>query len=285
MIQSGNKFKLAAIVSVILASITFGYKYWIPEFLFWDENYHIASCYKYIHNVFFLEPHPPLGKLLIAFFENFYDFNSNLKTEGFLLVDHLKNVPKEFSFKALRMPGVTLAILSTLNLFLISYNITKSSFVSFCISTLFSLDNAIIVHSKSAMLESPQLFLITLAILLYVNLIKKFSWLLWILFSIVFGLALCIKLNSAILLILLILCLLPIRKNIRSNIAKLSIFLSLSLSILISSYYAHFRIAKKINTNKDYGISKDLKDKIKEAKQLGDAVHSDHCPVYMKIDL
>ena len=36
----------------------------------------------------------------------------------------------------------------------------------------------------------------------------------------------------------------------------------------------------------DYqSVSDGLKDKIKEARQLGDAVHSDHCPVYMKIDL
>ena len=36
----------------------------------------------------------------------------------------------------------------------------------------------------------------------------------------------------------------------------------------------------------DYqSVSDSLKDKIKEAKQLGDAVHSDHCPVFMKIDL
>ena len=36
----------------------------------------------------------------------------------------------------------------------------------------------------------------------------------------------------------------------------------------------------------DYqSVSDSLKDKIKEAKQLGDAHHSDHCPVYMKIDL
>ncbi|MEM6963315.1 MAG: exodeoxyribonuclease III [Bacteroidota bacterium] len=36
----------------------------------------------------------------------------------------------------------------------------------------------------------------------------------------------------------------------------------------------------------DYqSVSNSLKDKIKEARQLGDVVHSDHCPVYMKIDL
>jgi len=36
----------------------------------------------------------------------------------------------------------------------------------------------------------------------------------------------------------------------------------------------------------DYqSVSDNLKDKILEARQLGDAYHSDHCPVFLKIDL
>lgn len=36
----------------------------------------------------------------------------------------------------------------------------------------------------------------------------------------------------------------------------------------------------------DYqSVSNNLKDLLKEAKQLGDVVHSDHCPVYLEIDL
>ena len=36
----------------------------------------------------------------------------------------------------------------------------------------------------------------------------------------------------------------------------------------------------------DYqSVSESLKDKIFSARQLGDAVHSDHCPVFMEIDL
>ena len=36
----------------------------------------------------------------------------------------------------------------------------------------------------------------------------------------------------------------------------------------------------------DYqSVSDPLKDKIKEAFQINEAVHSDHCPVYMEIDI
>jgi dolichyl-phosphate-mannose--protein O-mannosyl transferase len=46
--------------------MTYFHNYSYPPSLFWDENYHIASAEKYIQGVFFMEPHPPLGKLLIA---------------------------------------------------------------------------------------------------------------------------------------------------------------------------------------------------------------------------
>src|SRR4051812_26023991 len=49
--------------------------YWKPEIFFWDENYHMASAAKYLHGIFFMEPHPPLGKLLIALGEKLLSVN------------------------------------------------------------------------------------------------------------------------------------------------------------------------------------------------------------------
>lgn len=51
------------------------------------------------------------------------------------------------------------------------------------------------------------------------------------------------------------------------------------------SYRANSRANNK-GWRIDYqSVSDSLKDKIKEAYQMKDAVHSDHCPVYMKIEL
>ena len=49
-----------------------------PPYLFWDENYHIASAEKYLAKTFFQEPHPPLGKLLIALGERIVHPSSDL---------------------------------------------------------------------------------------------------------------------------------------------------------------------------------------------------------------
>src|SRR5216110_3373104 len=37
-----------------------------PPHIFWDENYHVTSAQRYIDGLVQLEPHPPLGLMLIA---------------------------------------------------------------------------------------------------------------------------------------------------------------------------------------------------------------------------
>src|SRR5690242_11702452 len=37
-----------------------------PPYIFWDENYHVTSAERYLEGVAHLEPHPPLGIMLIA---------------------------------------------------------------------------------------------------------------------------------------------------------------------------------------------------------------------------
>ena len=49
-----------------LSFFTYFHNYSTPQAFFWDENYHVASAQKYLNGVFFMEQHPPLGKLLIA---------------------------------------------------------------------------------------------------------------------------------------------------------------------------------------------------------------------------
>ncbi|MCK4907948.1 MAG: phospholipid carrier-dependent glycosyltransferase, partial [Spirochaetes bacterium] len=56
----------AAAIVLILSLVTFFSYYQFPNYVFWDENYHIASAQKYINGVMFMEPHPPLGKMIIA---------------------------------------------------------------------------------------------------------------------------------------------------------------------------------------------------------------------------
>src|SRR5919197_1505049 len=50
----------------VVAFAVYVHRYEYPPALFWDENYHIASAQKYLNGVFYMEPNPTLGKLLLA---------------------------------------------------------------------------------------------------------------------------------------------------------------------------------------------------------------------------
>ena len=259
-------FWLGLILTFLCSTLSFGYNYWLPEQMFWDENYHIASAYKYINGVFFMEQHPPLGKLLIAFAEKIWGGNNALDTSKFLEVDHIDDIPKGFSFLALRFPGVIFAILSSVVFYQILFLILSNGFLAWLCSLLFVLDNAIILQSRSAMLEAPQLFFIFIALYLYFRsvLLNKSGWPTWILFGIVFGAAISIKLNSAIILLLIIFMgFAELKRQSKFSIlCKISTALMIAFIILVSSYYAHFRLARRI-MGKDYEVSSGYKEILK----------------------
>lgn len=56
----------------LLSFSTYVYNFSYPQAFFWDENYHVSSAQKYLNGVYFMEQHPPLGKLLIALGEAVY---------------------------------------------------------------------------------------------------------------------------------------------------------------------------------------------------------------------
>ncbi len=85
---------------LILSYFTYVHGYWYPSELFWDENYHIASAQKYLNGVFFMEPHPPLGKLMIAAGE--WLINANPIDNQFIGTDYATNIPNGFSFLPLK---------------------------------------------------------------------------------------------------------------------------------------------------------------------------------------
>lgn len=161
-----DESRKSLLLALLLAIVSFGawfYRYQLPDNLFWDENYHVASAQKYLSGVFFMEPHPPLGKLLIAFGEFLLDRNP-VDTE-FLGVDHIKDVPREFSFAGYRFFPVLLAWLSVPLFFLLLHAISRDLAVSFVVALLYAFDNALIVHMRGAMLEGMQIFFIVCCLL------------------------------------------------------------------------------------------------------------------------
>jgi len=79
ILRNSHALHLAAVLFLLLVSgITVGTRYWQPESLFWDENYHVASAHKELAGVMYMENHPPLGKMLIALGEAAVGANDDL---------------------------------------------------------------------------------------------------------------------------------------------------------------------------------------------------------------
>ncbi len=103
MMKSVEKKWTALAILLFLGFFTYFYNYWYPPKQFWDENYHIASAQKYIDKVMFMEPHPPLGKMLIALGEVLLHPNKKIDKSSFDKTDYIKHFPKGMSFAGYRL--------------------------------------------------------------------------------------------------------------------------------------------------------------------------------------
>jgi dolichyl-phosphate-mannose-protein mannosyltransferase len=276
---------LHGLLVLLIAYGTYFRNYWNPPALFWDENYHIASAYKYLNHVMFMEPHPPLGKLLIALGEYLFHPNTQIDTTSFLTTDYISNVPAGFSFIGLRFFPVLLATLSSVLFFLILYNISKNSFISFLFSSFYLFDNALILQSRGAMLDSIQLFFV-LGTLLYFLLsleARKSKSLSYFVLGLLAGLAISVKVNAAILLLLFfpLFCYQHRPLSLKILVSKLPVqailFLTGSALVFCGIYYIHGMLGQTVLDNRYYSAS-DTYQQI-----LNDKASSD--PIYFPIIL
>ena len=258
---------------LIISYFTYFHNYSKPQAVFWDENYHIASAQKYIKGVMFMEPHPPLGKMLIALGEILVRPNKNIDTSSFLATDYVKNFPAGYSFAGMRLASTFFAMLSSILFFLILFYLFKNPLYAFLFTFLYLFENAFIVHSRSAMLEGIQFFFIFSTILYFVYIFQKrdrFTLLNYFVLGILTGLAVSVKINSGILILLFIFLAFHeywdkfIKRQINHKIIKallLKVVLSLSgiLLILISVWYLHFSIASTPNKGRYYKASAEYK--------------------------
>lgn len=264
-----HKYRVIFVFCIVLlvAFITYFRNYSNPPNLFWDENYHIASAYKYLNNVFFMEPHPPLGKLFIAWGELLIEPNKNLDTSSFLSTDYIKEVPKGFSFIGVRFFPVLFSMLSGPIFFLVLYSLFSNIILAFFFSFLYLFDNAIIVHSRGAMLDSAGIFFSLLVILYFILLQKRkhipvYSY---GILGLLTGLVLSIKLNGIIfgmLFLFLIVKELKQKKNGDSLFYLLQKAIVYCLGVVIifgGVYYVHIHNGQKVVENKYYEASDQLK--------------------------
>lgn len=233
-----------------LSYFTFIHNFWVPQAFFWDENYHIASAQKYLTGTFFMEPHPPLGKFAVALGEAVFNFNP--EDNQFIETDYASNPPEGFSFTGFRLVPVLLAWLTTLVVFGIFLKLTKNRTWATLLSFLYIFDTAILVHMRSAMLESTMLFFIALTLYGFLLILenkdnaKRLRWAA-ILFGASFAAALTTKAFALLFILLVPLALWPMRKTLSQCVRFVAFGLLAFAIVYIGVWQLHFSLARTVN--------------------------------------
>lgn len=244
-----------------------GYKN--PPHEFWDENYHVASAQKYLDGVMYMEPHPPLGKLFIALGEYIFEPNKNMDVTSFDKTDYIKSYPPNYSFEGMRFFPSLFAMFNGLLFFYILYFIFKKKFLAFLFSSLYLFDNAMIVHSRSAMLESTQMFFILSSILYFLYMVryKKLQFKDYAILGLIMGFNLSVKLNGLIIILLFSYLLFEeYKSSLIQGVLKIFTGLALMSVVFVSFMYIHTVLGQNMPTHTSYSASQEYKDIIKNGE-------------------
>jgi len=241
-----------------------------PSSTYWDENYHIPSAQKYVSGVLYMEPHPPLGKMLIGLSEYLVGDNEGIAMSRLLKTDFIKTkqVPKDMRFFAFRLPSALLMGLSIFFFYHAIYLLTQHRGIASTFSLFFIFDNALAVHSRAAMLEGIQIFFIAASIWYLIHTLSKATKVTLTNYGVLglfTGLAVAVKINSLILCLFLgILIFEDILTNYKSHsflkvlMKSLSgsfiFFISLS-SVMLLVMYCHIGMNSKIIDDHSYKAS------------------------------
>lgn len=239
---------------VILTSyFTYVHNFQEPRAFYWDENYHVASAQKYLNGVFFMEQHPPLGKLLIALGEKIIDASDN--DTQFINTNYAKgSFTDGFSITGYRLIPVLLAWLAAPLLFLCFLLISRSPLISALLSFFYIFDNALIVHLRGAMLEGPLVFFFVLTIFLFLLLIQKQTGktaksprpVISLLMGIAFACAFLTKLTGLILLLLLPALAIKMYPHWKKIFVTLGCFSISFVLTFVAIWQIHFVLGKNI---------------------------------------
>jgi dolichyl-phosphate-mannose-protein mannosyltransferase len=271
------RFIYPAVILVVSLGIYFPF-YGSPQAMFWDENYHVPNAQKYIDNVMYMEPHPPLGKLLMAVGETWFGDNENVDKTRLLETDYLvgDQAPPEMTYKGFRWPSVVMMALSVLFFYGILNCITQRAWLAAAFTSLVIFDNALVVHARAAHLDGIQLFFILAELYFFVRIItsgKKITLWDYALLGAFIGLATGVKATSAIeFLLLAMLFWVDQWNNIKqwnwlALIKRVALTVPAGLvpaiAIFLSVFYIHIGMGTKIATHSTYKASPEYLNQIR----------------------
>lgn len=271
------RFLYPAIILVVSLSIYFPY-YGTPQAMFWDENYHVPNAQKYVDGVMYMEPHPPLGKLLMAVGEVFFGGNENVNKTKLLETDYLTgdNAPPEMTYKGFRWPSTVMMALSVLFFYGIINCITQRAWLAAAFTSLVIFDNALVIHSRAVHLDGIQLFFILAELYFFVRIITSGRAIRlrdYVLLGTFIGLATSVKATSAIeFLLLAILFCVDQWSNIKqwkwqALIKRIAFTVPSGVLpaalVFFAVFYIHIGLGSKIVDNRTYKASPEYLNQIR----------------------
>jgi dolichyl-phosphate-mannose-protein mannosyltransferase len=249
-----------------------------PQNMFWDENYHIPSAQKHIDGIMYMEPHPPLGKMLMAIAEVVDGENKNVDKHKLGETDYLKGdeTPPDMRFTGFRFPSVVLMAFSVLFFYGILRRITQNNLLALLFSSFIIFDNALVVHTRAAMLEGIQIFFVLGAIYYFVLAITSSTKILlkhYAILGVFIGLAVSVKVNGFILLLLFVMLFGVDQWNNLKNLNPLALIQRLALAVpagvgpvalvFLTVFYVHIGMGTKVIPTQTYKASPEFLEGIR----------------------
>ncbi|HTF97824.1 MAG TPA: phospholipid carrier-dependent glycosyltransferase [Cellvibrio sp.] len=271
------RFIYPIVILLVSYSIYFPY-YGSPQAMFWDENYHVPNAQKHIDGMMYMEPHPPLGKMLMAVGEVWFGGNEKVNKQALLETDYLTGdaAPPELTYKGYRWPSVVMMAFSVVFFYGIINCITRRPWLAAAFTALVIFDNALVVHVRAAHLDGIQLFFVLAELYFFVRMITSGKPIrLWdyALLGTFIGLATSVKVTSAIefLLLAMLFCV-DQWNNIKQwnwqALIKRIVFtvpagVLPAVAVFLAVFYIHIGMGTQVIANKTYKASPEYLNQIR----------------------
>ncbi len=201
-----KRLQLVYILLVILiSSFLYFPNYDYPNKSIWDEVYFVPMAHKYISGTYFMQEHPPLGKLFIALGEKIFNDNPDAPGEFYTVKDNVKQIPANYSYRGVRFFPVIFGILASAAFFYLLYLLLGNPHLAFLFSFLYIFDNSLIADGRAALLQSTQIFFMLLALAYFVKLVNKTVKIKiyeYFLLGVLVSLPILVKVNAAVFILL-----------------------------------------------------------------------------------
>ena len=191
----------------LLAIVNFGVGLNNPRGTVWDESYYLTATERYSEGLTQFASHPPLGLMLIALGDRAFSTGPRPDTRALGRVKSVQEglLPAGYSFVPVRSASAVFAVLGAMAFFGLMYVLTRSTFAALAFSNLFTFENAFVAQFRAAQLDVFQVAFVLLALLQFTLAVKREqtpSTLLDSGFGASCGLAMMVKLNAVILMLL-----------------------------------------------------------------------------------